>query len=161
MSSTQQNVPYFKVWVTTLVCLHTWSWQNNFLLTYPQIFISYLHVKVSEIEDWSLHLKLFRKTIQFFVTELLKKSAPSRIVMVSSLLHKFAKFDIDNLNFEKWFDINQVYSCSKLANVLTANVLARKLKGTGKPFASNFKIFCNLTVTGKFILLCILVFISS
>jgi hypothetical protein len=81
--------------------------------------------------------------------------------MVSSLLHKFAKFDIDNLNFEKWFDINQVYNCSKLANVLTANVLARKLKGTGKPVASNLKIFCNFTVTGKFILLCILVFIFS
>lgn len=65
------------------------------------------------------------------LVELLKKSAPSRIVMVSSALYKFARFDIDNLNFEKWFDINQVYCYSKLANILTANVLARKLKGTG------------------------------
>ena len=54
-------------------------------------------------------------------------------------MYRFARFDIDNLNFEKWFDMNQVYSCSKLANILTANVLARKLKGTGKPVASNFK----------------------
>ena len=73
--------------------------------------------------------------------------------MVSSALHKFARFDIDNLNFEKWFDINQVYCYSKLANILTANVLARKLKGTGKPVAHNFKISCELTVIGKFILL--------
>jgi hypothetical protein len=80
--------------------------------------------------------------------------------MVSSALYKSARFDIDNLNFEKWFDMYQVYCCSKLANVLTANVLARKLKGTGKPVASNFKMFRNLTVTGKFIMLCILVFIS-
>ena len=61
--------------------------------------------------------------------------------MVSSVLHKFAKFDMDNLNFEKWFGIDQVYCYSKLANVLTANALARKLKGTGKPVASNFKMF--------------------
>jgi len=81
--------------------------------------------------------------------------------MVSSVLHMFAKFDIDNLNFEKWFGIHQVYSYSKLANILTAHVLARKLKGTGKPIASNFKMFCNLIVIGKFILLCSLVFISS
>lgn len=65
------------------------------------------------------------------LVELLKKSAPSRIVMVSSVLHMFAKFDIDNLNFEKWFGMHQVYSYSKLANILTAHVLARKLKGTG------------------------------
>lgn len=65
------------------------------------------------------------------LVELLKKSAPSRIVMVSSVLHKFAIFDIDNLNFEKWFGGHQVYSCSKLANILTAQVLAKKLKGTG------------------------------
>ena len=73
----------------------------------------------------------------------------------------FARFDTDNLNFEKWFGANQVYSCSKLANILTAHVLARKLKGTGKPIASNFKMFCNLIIIGKFILLCSLVFISS
>jgi len=81
--------------------------------------------------------------------------------MVSSMAHRFAKFDIDNLNFEKWFSRNQVYFCSKLANILTADVLTRKLKGTGKPVASNLKMFCKITVTSKFIMLCILVFISS
>lgn len=73
----------------------------------------------------------------------------------------FARFDIDNLNFEKWFDMNQVYSCSKLANLLTANVLTRKLEGTGKSVLNNFKISCKLTVTGKCMLLCILLFIFS
>ncbi|XP_023725002.1 retinol dehydrogenase 11 isoform X2 [Cryptotermes secundus] len=62
---------------------------------------------------------------------LLKKSAPSRIVMVSSLVHKYAKFDLDNLNSEKWFNDIQVYNCSKLANILVANELSRKLSGTG------------------------------
>lgn len=62
---------------------------------------------------------------------LLKKSAPSRIVMVSSLVHKYANFDLDNLNSEKWFNDIQVYHCSKLANILVANELSRKLNGTG------------------------------
>jgi hypothetical protein len=69
-----------------------------------------------------------------------------------------ARFDIDNLNFEKWFGSHQVYCCSKLANILTANVLARKLKGTGKPVAHNFKISCELTVIGKFVCLYFLVY---
>ena len=51
--------------------------------------------------------------------------------MVSSLMHKYANFDLDNLNFEKWFQDSQVYNCSKLANVLMTNELAAKLKGTG------------------------------
>ncbi|XP_021940126.1 retinol dehydrogenase 11-like isoform X2 [Zootermopsis nevadensis] len=61
----------------------------------------------------------------------MKKSAPSRIIMVSSLLHHCAKFDIDNLNCEKKFNESQVYFCSKLANMMIANELAKKLKGTG------------------------------
>jgi hypothetical protein len=46
-------------------------------------------------------------------------------------MHKFAKFDLDNLNSEKWFNDIQVYNCSKLANILVANELSRKLNGTG------------------------------
>ncbi|XP_021940131.1 retinol dehydrogenase 14-like isoform X2 [Zootermopsis nevadensis] len=65
------------------------------------------------------------------LVDLLKKSAPSRIVMLSSILHKFAIFDVENLNSDKWFSMFQVYCCSKLANILTANELTRKLKGTG------------------------------
>jgi len=62
---------------------------------------------------------------------LLKKSAPSRIIMVSSVMHKFANFDLNNLNSEKSFNDIQVYNCSKLANILVANELSRKLNGTG------------------------------
>jgi hypothetical protein len=46
-------------------------------------------------------------------------------------MHKYAKFDLDNLNFEKWFNDVQVYNCSKLANILVANELSRRLNGTG------------------------------
>jgi hypothetical protein len=52
-------------------------------------------------------------------------------VIVSSIAHKWAKFDVDNLNSEKWFRDFQVYHCSKLANILIANELSRKLNGSG------------------------------
>jgi hypothetical protein len=68
--------------------------------------------------------------------------------MVSSDLHKYAIFDLENLNFEKWFGMNQVYCCSKLANILTANELTRKLKGTGESIDSDLKTVCSIERRG-------------
>ncbi|KAJ2952072.1 hypothetical protein O0L34_g4337 [Tuta absoluta] len=64
---------------------------------------------------------------------LLKSSAPSRIINVSSMAYQFSKIDLDDLNWEKrasTFNSNQVYSDSKLALVLMTMELARQLKGT-------------------------------
>ena len=61
---------------------------------------------------------------------LLKKSSPSRIVMVSSALHKRGKIDFDNLNSEKQYDKGAAYASSKLAMVLFAKELHRQLEGT-------------------------------
>ncbi|XP_053601214.1 retinol dehydrogenase 11-like [Plodia interpunctella] len=60
----------------------------------------------------------------------LNKSGPSRIVCVSSLLHKDThELDLDNLNFEKSpYDPKKAYSTSKAANILFAKGLAIKLK---------------------------------
>nr|CAD7452038.1 unnamed protein product [Timema tahoe] len=63
---------------------------------------------------------------------LLRDSAPSRIVNVSSLLHKYCKLDLENLNCEKSFNKTDVYSVSKLNNILMTSELSRRLKGTGK-----------------------------
>ncbi|XP_073942388.1 retinol dehydrogenase 14-like [Choristoneura fumiferana] len=65
---------------------------------------------------------------------LLKSSAPSRIINVSSSLHKHGEIDFNNLNKEK--DAKKSaslssYSNSKLCNVLMAAELARRLEGTG------------------------------
>lgn len=60
---------------------------------------------------------------------LLKKSAPSRIVNVSSLLAAFASFQIDKIN-----DFNgtkNTYSCSKLCNILFTIQLAKEIEGSG------------------------------
>jgi NAD(P)-dependent dehydrogenase (short-subunit alcohol dehydrogenase family) len=63
--------------------------------------------------------------------DVLKKSAPARIVNVSSQVHVRGKLDFADLNHEKSYKGFQVYSDSKLANVYFTYELARRLEGTG------------------------------
>jgi retinol dehydrogenase 14 len=69
------------------------------------------------------------------LTELLldrvRQSAPSRIVFTSSESHYTGTMDLDDLGFEHGYTVMRAYSRSKLANVLTARLLARRLEGTG------------------------------
>ncbi|GFT96551.1 hypothetical protein NPIL_445621 [Nephila pilipes] len=64
--------------------------------------------------------------------DLMKNSAPSRIVVVSSITHHLASLDLNNLNCEKntrhpfW-----IYCSTKLANILFVRELAKRLQGTG------------------------------
>jgi retinol dehydrogenase 14 len=60
---------------------------------------------------------------------LLKASAPSRIVVVSSNLHPSGKLDFDDLAMEKGWSGS--YPRSKLANMLFVRALAKRLEGTG------------------------------
>nr|CAD7459690.1 unnamed protein product [Timema tahoe] len=69
---------------------------------------------------------------------LLKRSAPSRIIMVTSLLHTRSKLDLTSLDADDWFDDENLYSTSKLANILVANELARKLRGSVEVASSSF-----------------------
>ncbi len=62
---------------------------------------------------------------------MLKASAPSRIINVSSSAHMRTRMEFDDLQSEKNFSMFRAYSQSKLANVLFTYELARKLKGTG------------------------------
>ncbi|KAM9765812.1 retinol dehydrogenase 13 [Menidia menidia] len=63
--------------------------------------------------------------------DLLKKSAPSRIVLVSSLAHERGHIHFDDINLDKDYKPEVSYRQSKLANVLFAKELAARLKGTG------------------------------
>ena len=63
--------------------------------------------------------------------DLLKASAPSRIVNVSSGAHLRAAIDFDDLNGERSYGGLRAYSQSKLANVLFTYELARRLEGSG------------------------------
>ncbi|XP_041368615.1 retinol dehydrogenase 14-like [Gigantopelta aegis] len=63
--------------------------------------------------------------------DLLKASAPSRIVNVSSVVNKMGRIDFGNLRAERAFNRQAIYFNSKLANILFTKELARILKGTG------------------------------
>jgi retinol dehydrogenase-14 len=75
------------------------------------------------------HLGYFLLTT--LLTDLLVKSAPARVVTVASIGHRSGTLDFDDLGFERGYSIMRAYSRSKLANVLFANELARRLAGTG------------------------------
>lgn len=63
--------------------------------------------------------------------ERLVASAPARIVTVASIGHRDGTLDFDDLGYERGYWIMNAYRRSKLANVLFANELARRLAGTG------------------------------
>ncbi|MGB8214544.1 MAG: SDR family oxidoreductase [Anaerolineales bacterium] len=75
------------------------------------------------------HLNYFLLTN--LLLDVLKASAPARIVNVSSNAHVRATLDLDNLQSERHFSMMGAYGQSKLANILFTYELARRLEGTG------------------------------
>ena len=65
------------------------------------------------------------------LSDLLKKSAPSRVVTVSSEAQRWGKMDFDDLQSKKRYRGFPVYGMTKLANVMFTFELAERLKGTG------------------------------
>jgi retinol dehydrogenase 14 len=63
--------------------------------------------------------------------DLLKKSAPSRVVTVSSEAQRWGKMDFDDLQSKKRYRGFPVYGMTKLANVMFTFELAERLEGTG------------------------------
>jgi NAD(P)-dependent dehydrogenase (short-subunit alcohol dehydrogenase family) len=65
------------------------------------------------------------------ILDMLQKNAPSRIVVVSSMVHESGRVDLSNLQMESGYDGMSAYAQSKRANVLFVHELARRLEGTG------------------------------
>jgi NAD(P)-dependent dehydrogenase (short-subunit alcohol dehydrogenase family) len=63
--------------------------------------------------------------------DLLKGSAPSRIITVSSEARRNAKIDFDDLQSRRRYRAFPVYGMTKLANILLTFELAERLRGTG------------------------------
>ncbi len=59
----------------------------------------------------------------------LLKTPGARIVNVASDAHKFARFDLDDLQSERRYAAMRVYGASKLCNILFTRELARRLEG--------------------------------
>jgi NAD(P)-dependent dehydrogenase (short-subunit alcohol dehydrogenase family) len=63
--------------------------------------------------------------------DLLKGSAPSRVIVVGSAAHSSAHLDFTDLMLEKKYSAFRAYGRSKLANLVFSFELARRLEGTG------------------------------
>ena len=75
------------------------------------------------------HLAYFLLTN--LLMDLLKKSAPSRIINTSSEAHRTGHINFDDIMLEKNYSAFKSYGQAKLANILFTYELDRKLKGTG------------------------------
>ncbi len=75
------------------------------------------------------HLAYFALTE--LLLDVLKMSAPSRIVNVASDAHRRATLDFDNLQGERVYGGWQQYCRTKLMNVLFTYELARRIEGSG------------------------------
>ncbi len=63
--------------------------------------------------------------------DLLKKSAPSRVVTVSSEAHRWGSIDFDDLQSKSEYQGFPVYGMTKLANIMFTYEIAERLEGTG------------------------------
>ena len=79
---------------------------------------------------WALnHLSYFLFTHELL--DLLKASAPARIVNVASAAHHRGTINFDNLEGHSSYSGRNAYAQSKLANILFTSELARRIAGSG------------------------------
>ena len=86
-----------------------------------------------ELQMGTNHLGHFRLSAQLY--PLLKKSE-GRIVTVSSVAHKWGKINLDDLQSEKSYEPTVAYCQSKLANLMFAFELDRRLQAANSPVKS-------------------------
>uniref|UniRef100_A0A7N8YN73 Si:dkey-73n8.3 n=1 Tax=Mastacembelus armatus TaxID=205130 RepID=A0A7N8YN73_9TELE len=67
--------------------------------------------------------------LTFLLLDLLKHSAPSRVINVSSAVHIMGKIQFDDLSGEKDYHPVRAYAQSKLANILFTRELAKRTEG--------------------------------
>jgi NAD(P)-dependent dehydrogenase (short-subunit alcohol dehydrogenase family) len=69
--------------------------------------------------------------LTLLLLDLMKGSTPSRIVNVSSVLHRLSEIKFNDINGERRYDVFETYGQSKLAQILFTKTLAKRLEGTG------------------------------
>ncbi|KAM6970996.1 retinol dehydrogenase 11 [Tautogolabrus adspersus] len=69
--------------------------------------------------------------LTFLLLDLLKHSAPSRVINLSSVAHNLGKIEFDDLKGEKDYHPVRAYAQSKLANVLFTRELSKRTEALG------------------------------
>lgn len=72
--------------------------------------------------------------LTFLLLDVIKRSAPARVVVVASVAHTWTGLRLDDINSELSYDAMKAYGQSKLANVLFARSLAERLQGEKSHF---------------------------
>ena len=104
----------------------------NILINNAGVFLSRRVTTVDNIEYTFAvnHLAPFLLTNLLY--EKMKASSPSRIITTSSVAHRGARINFDNLQFERGrYNGLEAYRQSKLANILFTKELARRSRGSG------------------------------
>jgi NAD(P)-dependent dehydrogenase (short-subunit alcohol dehydrogenase family) len=80
-------------------------------------------------KTWALNY-LSGYLLTHLLLDVLKVSAPARIINVTSLAHRQGKIDFGNLQGERRYRGYPAYAASKLAQILFTREMARRLDGT-------------------------------
>ncbi len=112
------------------------SFKQNFsrlhvLVNNAGIYTSRRVVTIDRLESTFSINYLSHFLLTTLLLDLLKASAPSRIVNVTSEAQRAGKINFSDLQGENRYSGMKAYSQSKLANVLFTYELARRLAGTG------------------------------
>jgi NAD(P)-dependent dehydrogenase (short-subunit alcohol dehydrogenase family) len=139
ISNNKNRVSYLLADLSSQASIHQLA--NEFLDSYESldilvnnagVFLSRRFTTVDSIEYTFAvnHLAPFLLTHLLF--ERIKASSPSRIITTSSVAHRGAHINFDNLQFEKGrYNGVEAYRQSKLANILFTKELARRSRGSG------------------------------
>ena len=105
--------------------------QLHVLINNAGVYYTKRHVTVDGLEAMFAVNYLARFLLTNLLLDIIKRSAPARVINVAGAYHAKGKINFDDLQGEKDFDGQRANHQSKLADVLFTYELARRLEGTG------------------------------
>lgn len=103
----------------------------HMLINNAGVYYTKRHVTVDGLEAMFAVNYLARFLLTNLLLDIIKRSAPARIINVAGAYHAKGKINFNDLQGEKNFDGQHANHQSKLADVLFTYELARRLEGTG------------------------------
>ena len=101
------------------------------LINNAGVYYTKRHVTVGGLEAMFAVNYLARFLLTNLLLDIIRSSAPARVINVAGAYHAKGKINFDDLQGEGNFDGQRANHQSKLADVLFTYELARRLKGTG------------------------------